>query len=398
MNKPSKMFLSCFLIIFIPWVSSAQDIARYSLDLNDGQLIAPNICEFDIDMTWTNSDSIPEFMYAGAQFFLNIDSTVKNGGTLTYTKVSSDLPSNFVPRNPAVFLYLDNSTNTYRYQLRLAVNTFPGPGNGYIFPANTPLTIVRMRLTTTATQFANVPLNIQWRSALPNPYTKVFQYVNGLVNTEITNPSSHTISLPPKFFIPYNVSIKLAPEGLLTGNVLNKRDPIIVYLKNSLSPYQTLDSGSLSLDSLTMAVTLSTSIQIGNYYIVVKHVNSIETWSKPGGEPLGAGDYFYDFTTSASQAYGNNLVLKNGLYCIYSGNLNGDDVIDADDMLIMDNAVFNYAPGSSIANLNGDQIVDIDDMAICDNNARAIRVVERPMSLELFKFGTAKLNPNFQKN
>ncbi len=67
---------------------------------------------------------------------------------------------------------------------------------------------------------------------------------------------------------------------------------------------------------------------------------------------------------------------------LFASNVNGDDVIDAEDLLVVDNAVFNYATGTNVANLNGDNIVDIEDMAICDNNARAIRVVERPGSLE----------------
>ncbi len=40
------------------------------LNVNDGALFAPNLFEFDIDMTWTNSDSVSNFEYAGGQFFL----------------------------------------------------------------------------------------------------------------------------------------------------------------------------------------------------------------------------------------------------------------------------------------------------------------------------------------
>jgi hypothetical protein len=45
----------------------------YSLNVNDGNLVAPNIFEFDIDMTWTNSGNVPNFEYAGGQYFFNID-------------------------------------------------------------------------------------------------------------------------------------------------------------------------------------------------------------------------------------------------------------------------------------------------------------------------------------
>ncbi len=77
--------------------------------------------------------------------------------------------------------------------------------------------------------------------------------------------------------------------------------------------------------------------------------------------------------------------------------LTRDFIIDAEDVLEVDNAVFNYAGGNSIANLNGDNIVDIEDMAICDNNARAIRVVERPGHWRLINDQKSKHNPNYYK-
>ena len=194
------------------------------------------------------------------------------------------------------------------------------------------------------------------------------------------------------------LDVKIAVEGLLEYGIHTSIDSLEVKIKSSVPPFATVYSQIALIDSLTLVARISPQLQVGNYYIVIGSKNSLETWSRPGGEPLGNGNYFYDFTTSASQAYGNNMVLKDGLYCIYSGNVNGDNVIDAEDLLAVDNAVFNYASGTSVANLNGDNIVDIEDMAICDNNARAIRIVERPGSLELFKIGTAKLNPNFQKH
>lgn len=45
----------------------------------------------------------------------------------------------------------------------------------------------------------------------------------------------------------------------------------------------------------------------------------------------------YDFTPAASQTYGNNQTLVGSKYCIYSGDINQDNVIDAQDLAILDN-------------------------------------------------------------
>jgi hypothetical protein len=59
----------------------------------------------------------------------------------------------------------------------------------------------------------------------------------------------------------------------------------------------------------------------------------------------------------------------------------------------VDNAVFNYEPGTSIANLNGDNIVDIEDMAICDYNARELRVTAWPGYTGLKSLKNITINP-----
>ncbi len=379
MNMKTTIFLAIVVVLMICSGARSQN-PTYTLDVNDGTLVAPNIFEFDIDMTWTNSGSVQNFEYAGGQYFFNIDTAIKNGGMLTYSQVSSDLPFNMRPRSPHIFLNTETTGPLGTYQFRLAVNTFPGAGDGFNMPSNVNIKIVRMRITTSAQSFANVPLNLQWRNALPNPFTKIFAYV-GTTNTDISTPLTHTISITGFFVnIPYTITTKIGIEGLAMNNVHLRKDSVKIFIRDSAHPYQILDSGTSVLASVTLTATKVTAVTPGNYYIVVKHKNSLETWSKPGGEPLSNGNYFYDFTTSASQAYGNNLIFKGSTYCIYSGNINDDDIIDAEDLIYVDNDVFNYAPGTNITNLNGDQIVDIEDLAICEKNARALRIVQWPGS------------------
>lgn len=379
----NTILTTVIIILFLSKFSFSQN-PTYTLDVNDGAMVAPNIFEFDIDMTWTNSGSVPNFEYAGAQYFFNVNGAIANGGTMTMQNAGSDLPTNMQPRGPTVF------TGSTPWQLRWAVNTFPGAGSGYQFPANVAKKILRVRLITTASQFANTDIQLQWRNMLPNPFTKVFAYV-GTTNTDISTPATHTMSIQG-FFInfPYTITAKIGIEGLAKNGSHLRKDSVKIYIRNAVAPYAIVDSGMSLLDSVTLTASKVSALQLGNYYIVIKHRNSLETWSKLGGEPLGGGNYFYDFTTSASQAYGSNLILKGSTYCIYSGNINGDDIIDAEDLIYVDNDVFNYAPGTNITNLNGDQIVDIEDLAVCEKNARALRIVQWPGAASMLKSNRAE--------
>jgi hypothetical protein len=107
-----------------------------------------------------------------------------------------------------------------------------------------------------------------------------------------------------------------------------------------------------------------------SYYIVVKSRNSIETWSKTGGETWGAATTLtYNFTTSPNKAFGNNMVHKCGRWCIYSGDVNQDGIVDGTDLSLIDNDAANFVQGYVPTDLNCDGIVDGSDAAIADNNA-----------------------------
>ncbi len=186
--KTLQRLLLSFIFLFGVRVTGYSQNPTYTLDVNDRAGYA-NFVEFDIDITWTNSGIAPNFEYAGGQFFFDANITgIANGGTVTMLNVGSDMPVNMQPRNPIVY------TVTTPAQLRWAVNTFPGAGSGFAMPSNVPVKIVKVRLQTTASVFAQAPLNLAWRNALPNPFTKIFAYV-GTTNTDISTPSTHTISI-----------------------------------------------------------------------------------------------------------------------------------------------------------------------------------------------------------
>ena len=108
----------------------------------------------------------------------------------------------------------------------------------------------------------------------------------------------------------------------------------------------------------------------GNYYIQTKHRNSIETWSKTGGESPTPGLFSsYNFTSRVSQEYGNNLILSGSKYCVFSGDIDQSGFIELDDIIKAYNAASVFASGYSSSDVTGDRMVDLDDVVLTHNNS-----------------------------
>ncbi|MEZ4824018.1 MAG: fibronectin type III domain-containing protein [Ignavibacteria bacterium] len=135
-----------------------------------------NVLHFDIVMQHINEEISGPFEYITAQYFMNFNSAIANGGDLNYRRIGSDLPVNFRPVNPSITGNI----------LRMAGNfpATPGPLISTSYPGTL---ISRMRLTTTANSFANVPLSLSWRAPEdPQPHTLVAA-ANGLFAVDISN-------------------------------------------------------------------------------------------------------------------------------------------------------------------------------------------------------------------
>ena len=199
------------------------------------------------------------------------------------------------------------------------------------------------------------------------------------INKPLTAPSGYL-----KFHVNnpvINLSLKIAPEGLYNVNTgyLERRDTVTAYLRDASVPYLLRDSAIGVIDSATMTCQLNfIHAPTGKYYIVLNHYQSLETWSKAGGDSLRANGLMqtYDFTSSFSQAYGNNLKLKGTKFCLISGDVNQDGIVDGSDLLEIDNDLYNYVTGRYLrTDLNGDGYADAGDMVIADNNAGAQSLV-----------------------
>ncbi|MFZ4707797.1 MAG: hypothetical protein ACOYMF_17475, partial [Bacteroidales bacterium] len=105
-----------------------------------------------------------------------------------------------------------------------------------------------------------------------------------------------------------------------------------------------------------------------NYYITIKHRNSIETVSALPVSFTGSTiSYAFD---NASKAYGSNMLLMiDGRCVIYGGDVNQDGLIDGGDMAPIDNLSASAASGYLVEDANGDGLIDGGDMAIVDNNS-----------------------------
>lgn len=170
--------------------------------------------------------------------------------------------------------------------------------------------------------------------------------------------------------------IKLSIEGFFNNVSMNMSDTVRAYLRNSIFPYAKVDSAVAVVNKDFLSGIFSMlSVPAGSYYIQIRHRNTIETWS---ASPVSFPASSYDFTISASQAYGSNMVLKASKWCIYSGDVNQDGAVDGSDGSLIDNDAFNFVSGYVSADLNGDDFVDASDASICDNNAYNFVGVIRP--------------------
>lgn len=192
----------------------------------------------------------------------------------------------------------------------------------------------------------------------------------------ITNNCGITTSAS-NFIIGGNVTlnIRVIIEGFHIGGgqmtgVLSPLicDTIVVNLAESTFPYSIINSVKdvISINGDGNFVFPSSAFN-NSYFIVIKHRNSLETWS---ANPLGlsSSTVTYDFTTSASQAFGNNLINSGGVFAMRSGDIDQNGIINLNDIngIITSTLLFNT--GYMSEDLTGDRIVESTDLSIVECN------------------------------
>lgn len=191
-----------------------------------------------------------------------------------------------------------------------------------------------------------------------------------------------------EYFYSIDLSLTLLLENLYEDGFMRKAqneagdnfpgtiaDTVTVQIREGTAPYKVL----LNFHGVELNTDGSCQLQQhGNnfvnlpddnnttFYMVIKHRNSVETWSQ--AVPI-VPESSYNFTDSETKAYGNNLKAANGVYLIFGGDVNQDGVVDTADITPVDNDSGNYLSGYLVSDVNGDGIVDTGDMTIVDNNA-----------------------------
>jgi len=165
-------------------------------------------------------------------------------------------------------------------------------------------------------------------------------------------------------------------EGVC-GTCFSQTDTITVDLRNAAFPYGIVESeqAMLMVDGTALA-TFGPAIAGHSYYIAIRHRNMIQT-SSAAPYAFAATGNSYDFSTAATQAYGNNMILVDvspDIWAFYSGDINNgpqDQNIDLIDFPNLDFGINHGLFGYYASDLNGDGNVDLLDFPILDANINA---------------------------
>lgn len=156
-------------------------------------------------------------------------------------------------------------------------------------------------------------------------------------------------------------------EGVSASTTLC--DTILIELRSSVAPFAVVSQHQELLGTNGL-VTFTGTAPAGSYYIVVKHRNTVQTWS---AMPVILGvNTFYDFSLDAAQAYGGNQALvEPGVYAMFSGDINQDENIDLLDLALQEADINGFAFGYFNTDINGDGNVDLLDNPVLEANVNA---------------------------
>ena len=176
-----------------------------------------------------------------------------------------------------------------------------------------------------------------------------------------------------------NLNITCQFEGYYSSlmNQMYEEVPVTVSLHNSNPPYEEIASVSTILNFSGTALSLEFDIPLDTeyyFYIVVRNWNMIETWSAEPQIFYIPGFTEYDFSNDVGKAFGDNMKQVDDIpqvWGMYIGDVFKEAVeaIDASDINQIDIEAYSYSTGDLAEDLNGDEMIDVTDMIIVFNNA-----------------------------
>jgi hypothetical protein len=185
------------------------------------------------------------------------------------------------------------------------------------------------------------------------------------------------------YYRPADSSMVPLLYNLSRTNDSNATDTILLSLWNPNNLIAPVFSGVSILNKFGYAyLRVPDSIRNQSYYVSINHRNSFEVWSSVS--LMWSDSLVYDFTASASSAYTNGVhspmkQLPDGRFGLYSGDVNQDGIIDAEDLDLVWLATFG-SPGSDywLTDLNADEIPDAEDLDLLWLNSFGSLAVSRP--------------------
>ncbi|HOZ51921.1 MAG TPA: YDG domain-containing protein, partial [Chitinophagaceae bacterium] len=218
------------------------------------------------------------------------------------------------------------------------------------------------QIITTAGTYTNTGINVQGCDS------------NEVLVLTVNSCSSTTLNLNCFIEGYWDGTSAMLPVLMNQGqpNTATECDSITVELYNPATlpaapPYTPDYSTVAMLNTNGTATANFTSSITGNYYIVIKHRSALQTWS---ASPVAmSSSVNYNFTTSASQAYGSNQVeIAPGVFALYSGDIVVDENMDLLDLGLVESDISSFIFGYASTDLNGDGNVDLLDSPILETN------------------------------
>jgi surface protein len=241
--------------------------------------------------------------------------------------------------------------------------------------AGTPIT-----LRATGTGIISTPLTYLWSIGANTQNINVSPTQKTTYYCTVSNGISSCADTV-KIWVNLKINLKMYFEAFYENGSLKSS----LYNANGISDIALFDTVQIMLlDSMSNAIVYSIksiadtggvcqilipSAYAGSrYYIGIKHRGSIETWTN--SSVLLNNGLVYNFTSSASKAYGANLKDDgNGIYLIYNGDVNQDGSVDFNDYPDLDISSNNGDLGYYPTDLNGDGSVDFGDYPTLDINS-----------------------------
>jgi len=131
----------------------------------------------------------------------------------------------------------------------------------------------------------------------------------------------------------------------------------------------------------TIAAVFPGATLNNNYYVALKHRNSIEVWSAEQIKILPISNY--NFSSSMSSVYSNGFNdpmkwMSGNKYAMYGGDVNQDGTVDVFDAQITENGASYLLYGHYVSDCNGDGSTDVFDLQLIENNSALLLYYARP--------------------